>query len=78
MINKTTWKLTTQTVLNSEAEMKYGVTADDLGNLTFGLQIESTYQAMAIQSREFKKVQDESPDGSAAQFVASDFGGSTQ
>ena len=47
MINRTTWKLTTQNVLVSNAELNHGITHDDLGNFTFGLQVLSTYEEKA-------------------------------
>ena len=47
MVNKTTWKLTTQNVLNSSEELMHGVTHHDLGNFTIGIQIESFYMEMA-------------------------------
>ena len=37
MVNKTTWKLTTQNVLNSSEELMYGVTNDNLGNFTLSI-----------------------------------------
>ena len=55
MINKTTWKLTTQNVLVSEAELTHGITHEELGNFTFGLQVLSTYEELAQQSIETQK-----------------------
>ena len=37
MMNKTTWKLTTQNVLNSNNELMHGITHKDLGNFTVGI-----------------------------------------
>ena len=47
MVNRTSWKLTTQSVLVSNQELNHGLTHEDLGNFTFGLQVQSSYKELA-------------------------------
>ena len=37
-------------MLVSDAELEHGITHEELGNFTFGLQIKSTYKAMAANA----------------------------